>query len=222
MRTLGIVVLGLALSCCAFLISGITSAYSGTFYTTGKEFYEGCWQRKTKEKKEGSWKLAVAATPSEAALWASCTPLVAQTMISIGFELSSSGEKAPAEMKALVGFCPNAWSELPTFPDLYYIPIIEIIEKTGGPSATENLAPASWVIQRARVGLAASTRRVRTSMSAHILGSILSTTNAVKWATEQQASCRGIRRKSALMIGPCWRSRPQPSWRAIRNIIAPT
>ena len=50
MRIFRVVVLGLAMGSCAFLISGITSAYSGTFYTTGKEFYEGCWQRKTKDE----------------------------------------------------------------------------------------------------------------------------------------------------------------------------
>jgi hypothetical protein len=143
MRTLGVVVLGLALSGCAF-----QRAHAGTFYTTGKEFYESCWQRKTKDE---AWKNAVAATPNEAALWASCSPMVVETMISIGFEISSSHEKAPAEMKALVGFCPNQWSELPMGPDRLYIPVIEIIEKTGGPSATENLAPASWIIQRALV-----------------------------------------------------------------------
>ncbi|MBT1512748.1 hypothetical protein KIP88_19800 [Bradyrhizobium sp. SRL28] len=99
MRTLGIVVFSLALGGSAF-----QPAHAGTFYTTGKEFYESCWQRKTKDE---PWKNAVAATPSEAALWASCSPMVAETMISIGFEISSSREKAPAEMKALVGFGPN-------------------------------------------------------------------------------------------------------------------
>jgi hypothetical protein len=131
-----------------FLISGITSAYSGTFYTTGKEFYEGCWQRKTKDE---AWKNAVAATPSEAAVWARCSPMVAETMDSIGFAISSSNENAPADMKALVGFCPNQWSELPMALDRLYVPIIETIEGMGGPSVTENLAPASWIIQRALV-----------------------------------------------------------------------
>ena len=130
------------------LISGITSAHAGTFYTTGKEFYEGCWQRKTKDE---AWRNAVAATPSEAALWARCSPMVAETMERIGFAISSSHEKAPAEMKALVGFCPNQWSELPMGADRLYLPVIEIIEKTGGPSATEDFAPASWIIERALV-----------------------------------------------------------------------
>jgi hypothetical protein len=111
-----------------FLISGITSAYSGTFYTTGKEFYEGCWQRKTKDE---AWKNAVAATPSEAAVWARCSPMVAETMDSIGFAISSSNENAPADMKALVGFCPNQWSELPMALDRLYVPIIETIEGMG-------------------------------------------------------------------------------------------
>jgi hypothetical protein len=125
-----------------FLISGITSAYSGTFYTSGKDFYEGCWQRRAKGD---GWKNAVATTPSEAALWARCTPMVVETMESIGFAISSSSEKAPGEMKALVGFCPNEFSELPIAPDLLYIRVIEMIEKMGGPSVTESVAPASWI-----------------------------------------------------------------------------
>lgn len=135
--------LGLVLSGCA-----LQRAQAGTFYTTSKEFYESCWQRKTKDE---AWKNAVAATANEAALWASCSPLVAETMSSIGFEISSSHEKAPTEMKALVGFCPNQWSELPMGRDRLYLPVIEIIEKLGGPSAAESLAPASWIIQRALV-----------------------------------------------------------------------
>jgi hypothetical protein len=50
-----------------------------------------------------------------------------------------------------VGFCPNVFSELPMLGDLLYAPVIETIEKLGGPSATESVAPASWVIQRALV-----------------------------------------------------------------------
>jgi len=72
-------------------------------------------------------------------------------MISIGFDISSSNEKAPAEMKALVGFCPNEFSELPMARDRLYIPVIEMIEKLGGPSVTESAAPASWIIERALV-----------------------------------------------------------------------
>jgi hypothetical protein len=72
-------------------------------------------------------------------------------MDSIGFAISSSNEKAPPEMKALVGFCPNEFSELPMARDRLYVPIIEIIEKSGGPSATESVAPASWIIERALV-----------------------------------------------------------------------
>ena len=88
MRTLRVVVLGFALS----LVTGITSARAGTFYTTGKELYESCWQRKTKDE---AWKNAVAATPSEAALWVRCSPMVAETMINIGFEISYMKKRQP-------------------------------------------------------------------------------------------------------------------------------
>jgi hypothetical protein len=136
-----------------FLIGGIVSAHSGAFYTTGKQFYEGCWERHKAEteawKAEG--KSAAAKTPSEAALWASCSRIVAETMDSIGFAISDSRENAPAEMKALVGSCPNAFSELPAYIDSLYVPIIDTIEKMGGSSPTDSVAPASWLVERALV-----------------------------------------------------------------------
>jgi hypothetical protein len=54
-------------------------------------------------------------------------------------------------MQALVGFCPNAFSELPANPDGLYVPIIQTIENLGGPSTIENFAPASWIVERALV-----------------------------------------------------------------------
>jgi hypothetical protein len=140
-----------------FLMGSIVSAHAGIFYTNGKEFYEGCWQRhkaETEAWKAGAneeYKPATAKTPDEAALWASCSRIVAETMDNVGFAIADSRPNAPAEMQALVGSCPNAFSELPLFPDRLYVPIIDIIEKLGGPSTTESFAPASWIIERALV-----------------------------------------------------------------------
>ena len=50
MRTLTVIVLGLALGSCAFLISGITSAYSGTFYTTGRSSMKVAGNEKRRTK----------------------------------------------------------------------------------------------------------------------------------------------------------------------------
>jgi hypothetical protein len=142
-----------------FLIGGIVSAHAGTFYTTGQQFYEGCWERQKAEAEDWTralreaetWKPATAKTASEAALWASCSRIVAETMDNVGFAIADSRPTAPAERQALVGFCPNAFSELPQNPDALYVPIIETIERMGGPSTTESFAPASWIIERALV-----------------------------------------------------------------------
>ncbi|WGR70283.1 MULTISPECIES: hypothetical protein [unclassified Bradyrhizobium] len=66
----------------SFAIVGIVPAHSGTFYTTSKEFYEGCWERDkadTEAWKAEVGKRATAKTPREAALWASCSRISTRT-----------------------------------------------------------------------------------------------------------------------------------------------
>ena len=126
-----------------------TAAAQGAFYVTGSQFYEACWQRHAKEKKEGGFKDVEADNPSQAALWARCTPLVAETMDKIGFAIGDSRPNASAEARALAPDCPNAFTELPLAIDRLYFLVIEAIEKLGGPTTVEGFAPAGWVIERA-------------------------------------------------------------------------
>ena len=56
------------------------AAYSGVFYVTGSQFYEACRQRQAKEKIDGGFKEAEADNPSQAAPWASCTPIMGESM----------------------------------------------------------------------------------------------------------------------------------------------
>jgi hypothetical protein len=124
------------------------AAREGFFYTTGSQFYEGCWQRQVEEKKAALGD-AQARGPKEAALWASCTPLVAQAMDDVGFVLGSSAENAPADAKALAADCPDRYKDLPVFMDRLYTRVVEIIEKTGGPALIDQFTPADWLIKRA-------------------------------------------------------------------------
>ena len=65
------------------------AAYSGVFYVTGSQFYEACRQRQAKEKIDGGFKEVEAANPSQALLWASCTPIMAERMDDAGFAIGS-------------------------------------------------------------------------------------------------------------------------------------
>jgi hypothetical protein len=133
------------------LVVGIgagVAAYNGMFYITGSQFYEACWQRRAKEKILGN-KEAEADNPSQAVLWASCTPIMAESMDKAGFVLGSSAPGAPEDAKALASACPDRDKEMPLFPQFWYLVAVDAIEKNGGPSLIDRVAPAGWLIERA-------------------------------------------------------------------------
>jgi hypothetical protein len=124
-------------------------AYYGLFYVTGSQFYEGCWERRAKEKMVGGFNEAQAVNASQAALWASCTPVVAEAMDDAGFTFGSSAAEAPAEAKALASSCPDRHRDIPLFIDRLYIVAIDLIERNGGPKLIDRVLPARWLIERA-------------------------------------------------------------------------
>jgi hypothetical protein len=102
------------------LVAAGAAAHHGLFYVTGSQFYEGCWQRRAKEKVAGALAAVQADTPSQAALWARCTPIVAESLDKAGFALGSSQGDAPADVKALAGPCPDRFTEIPILLDRLY------------------------------------------------------------------------------------------------------
>jgi hypothetical protein len=124
------------------------AAYRGMFYVTGSQYYEACWERRAKEMKAKDFKEAEADNPSQAVLWASCTPIMAEAMDNAGFAIGSSAGGAPADAKALAGACPDAYTELPFIP-FWYTVAVDAIEKNGGPALIDRVAPAGWLIERA-------------------------------------------------------------------------
>jgi hypothetical protein len=56
-----------------------------------------------------------------------------------------AGNKIPAE---LASACPDA-AEMPAFPKFWYVIAVDAIEKNGGPSLIDRVAPAGWLIERA-------------------------------------------------------------------------
>jgi hypothetical protein len=125
------------------------AAYKGMFYVTGSQYYEACWERRAEEKRQGDFKEAEGDNPSQAVLWASCTPIMAESMDNAGFALGSSAANAPAEAKALANVCPDVFTQMPTVPTYWYIVAVDAIEKNGGPSLIDRVAPAGWLIERA-------------------------------------------------------------------------
>ena len=121
------------------------AAYSGVFYVTGSQFYEACRQRQAKEKIDGGFKDAEADNRTQAVLWASCTPIMGESMGNAGFAIGSSSPKATEDAKALA----DAYTDMPPFPKFWYTIAVDAIEKNGGPSLIDRVAPAGWLIERA-------------------------------------------------------------------------
>src|SRR5215813_15397340 len=80
------------------------AAYHGIFYVTGSQFYEACQQRQAKEKIVGGFQEVEADNPGQAALWASCTPIMGESMGNAGFAIGSSSPQATEDAKT-VGEC---------------------------------------------------------------------------------------------------------------------
>jgi hypothetical protein len=126
----------------------LVAADRGTLYVTGSQFYEACSERKAKARALGAIAKPQASNPSQAALWDQCTPITTRTMRDAGFLFSSSAENAPAEMKELIGYCPDRYADVPAFLENLYIMAINSVEMAGGPSLIDRVAPAEWLIER--------------------------------------------------------------------------
>jgi hypothetical protein len=124
------------------------AAYYGTFYVTGSQFYEACWERRAKEKLVGNFNEAEATNSTQAALWASCGRIAGESMDRAGFTFGSSAKEAPTEAKALAGPCPDWYTEAPVRQERFYSVVVDAVEQNGGPSLIDRIAPADWLIQR--------------------------------------------------------------------------
>ena len=66
-----------------------------------------------------------------------------------GFAIGSSSPQATEDAKALASACPDAYTEMPPFPKFWYTVAVDAIEKNGGPTLIDRVAPAGWLIERA-------------------------------------------------------------------------
>jgi hypothetical protein len=70
-------------------------------------------------------------------------------MDNAGFAIGSSSPQATEDAKALASACPDAYTDMPPFPKFWYTIAVDAIEKNGGPSLIDRVAPAGWLIERA-------------------------------------------------------------------------
>ena len=70
-------------------------------------------------------------------------------MANAGFAIGSSSPQATEDAKALSSACPDAYTEMPVFPKFWYTVAVDAIEKNGGPTLIDRVAPAGWLIERA-------------------------------------------------------------------------
>jgi hypothetical protein len=70
-------------------------------------------------------------------------------MENAGFAIGSSSPQATEDAKALVSACPDAYTEMPVLPKFWYTVAVDAIEKNGGPSLIDRVAPAGSLIERA-------------------------------------------------------------------------
>jgi hypothetical protein len=132
------------------------AAYKGMFYVTGSQYYEACWERRAKENKaKDHTHEAEADNPSQAVLWASCTPIMLESMDKAGFAIGSSSPQATEDGKALANACPDRYKDMNLFPNFWYDVAVDAIEKNGGPSLIDRVAPAGWLIELARASIPA-------------------------------------------------------------------
>jgi hypothetical protein len=112
-------------------------AYRGVFYTTGRIYYEGCYEKSQLNEYEPK-----TPDPYKAALWATCEP-IARAALDASSMRTARDDSADRDFKG----CPNFFSEVPIGG--IYILIVGRIAKTGGPGVEDYFLPANVMVLRA-------------------------------------------------------------------------
>jgi hypothetical protein len=123
---------------CGFL------AYNGTFYTTGRQWYENCYELKVEQEKAG---LSEPKTtdPYKAAFWKRCELYSRRGIFNAGFVLAGNPER-DAGARSLGTSCPSGWSDIP-IAGTYYL-TVNLLQEQGGPSLLDKFSMAEAMISR--------------------------------------------------------------------------
>jgi hypothetical protein len=117
-------------------------AHSGAFYTTGRQYYEACFERHL------NYKGVEAPKPKDAdqgALWASCDPITERVLAATGFPIIYE------EKGLYLGGCPNSYTERPLAG--WWILVVKRMAEEGGPMFFDRFIPAKWTVDRVIRGM---------------------------------------------------------------------
>ena len=126
-------------------VVSVALAYTGTFYVTGRQWYEGCYELRVEQSKVG-WAKPQAADAYKAALWAKCEPIVDRAMFASGL-LYVGDPSRDLGAAALGSSCPSMWSDMPMV-GMYHL-AIDLVQTANAPTLLDRFTPAEWMVGRA-------------------------------------------------------------------------
>ena len=112
-----------------------------TFFVTGSQYYEACWELHTKTE---HFEEPKPETPRKAVLWTQCEVIAQRAFFNAG--MMFSGNVETSEGNRLRAACPNRWSDVPRGG--LYILTLKLIERGGGPRYFDRWLPASYLLTR--------------------------------------------------------------------------
>lgn len=116
-------------------IGGGYLAYTGTFYPTGRQYYEVCWQKNDVGKDHAS-------DPYQDVIWTNCDNIAARAIFASGmFAPPEPEDEQDKEGMALKAACPEA-------PRLASSNVLKGVQASGGPQLIDIITPAEWMIGR--------------------------------------------------------------------------
>jgi len=122
--------------------------YAGTFYVTGKQWFEACYERSIqKEAREFATKEPVSPDPYKQLLWANCETLSGREMFDAGLLFAGGArDDSDDDGRRLLQVCPSTWSDLP-MGGTYFLSL-KLLQASGGPNWLDRFLPADAMIGR--------------------------------------------------------------------------
>ena len=116
------------------------AAYQGVFYSTGRQWFERCYEYDSERMKQsqGGWEDPKTSDPYKAAYWATCEKQSERGVYGAGFVFAGRDDLELAK------FCPSKWADVPMGGS--YMLTLKLIKAQGGLGWEYGFIPADWMI----------------------------------------------------------------------------
>lgn len=123
-------------------ILGAVLAYQGTFFVTGKQWYEACWAKQNGAK---------ATDPYQDATWSTCEPTASAALFGSGLIFAGYPENdKDVDGASLQKVCPSSWTD--AYWGGNYVLGVKVLQQQGGPNYLDAVMPARQTLERAFKG----------------------------------------------------------------------